>query len=47
MLQGIGGVSRLRFRDRKGQETLGGEAVLSVLVGSNLGATMKRQKADC
>lgn len=47
VLQGIGGVSRLRFRDRKGRETLGGEAVLRVLVGSNLGATMKWQKADC
>lgn len=30
MLQGIGGVSRLRFRDRNRQETLGGEAVLGV-----------------
>lgn len=43
----ISGVSRWRFRDRNTRETLGGEAVLSVLVGSNLGATMKWQKAVC
>lgn len=39
----MGGVSR--FRDRNRQETLGGEAVLSALVGSHLGATTKGQKA--
>lgn len=45
LLQEIGGISRLRFRDRQGQETLGCEVVLSVLAFSNLGTTKKWQMA--
>ena len=45
LLQEIGGITRLRFRDRNGQKTLGCEVVLSVLVFSNLGTTKKWQMA--
>lgn len=39
LLQEIGGIKRLRFRDRKGRETLGCEVALRVLVFSNLETT--------